>query len=267
MNANFGFVSWLARAGLACAFFAAPAAFAIKDGMSPEDRAMLCSDRLVASRRSEFGGKPHVTVYRRDHGFTIYQRTDRGFRDGNGFAPLRQIIGDDLVNARFLRGKRVLDAGCGDGRFVRALRELGADAVGLDLELTPEQEREPKIFFKGDMLHSGLPDQSFDLIFSSYSLFYYEPLNFDLLHGVLRAFERLLVAGGRVVLAGNPAEMVGVGALDPREAYLRAGWGGRNDYLERLLPGDSSLRVLDANGRRVVLRKGSGWRRLLRLGF
>jgi ubiquinone/menaquinone biosynthesis C-methylase UbiE len=40
---------------------------------------------------------------------------------------------EHLANAIDLRGKTVVDVGCGDGSFVRALAEAGADALGIEV--------------------------------------------------------------------------------------------------------------------------------------
>ena len=40
---------------------------------------------------------------------------------------------DQLANAIDLRGKVVVDVGCGDGAFVRALSRAGADALGIEV--------------------------------------------------------------------------------------------------------------------------------------
>src|SRR6188474_1969254 len=46
----------------------------------------------------------------------------------------RTLLLDSAVLAECgdLKGRRVLDVGCGEGRFCRILAALGADAVGLD---------------------------------------------------------------------------------------------------------------------------------------
>ena len=40
---------------------------------------------------------------------------------------------EHLANAIDLRGKSVVDVGCGDGAFVRALTQAGADALGIEV--------------------------------------------------------------------------------------------------------------------------------------
>ena len=40
---------------------------------------------------------------------------------------------EHLANAIVLRGKAVVDVGCGDGAFVRALAAAGAHAIGIEI--------------------------------------------------------------------------------------------------------------------------------------
>ena len=49
-----------------------------------------------------------------------------------------------LVNSVALQGRTVVDVGCGDGAFVRALRGAGADALGVDIDVTRAREIDPE---------------------------------------------------------------------------------------------------------------------------
>jgi ubiquinone/menaquinone biosynthesis C-methylase UbiE len=53
---------------------------------------------------------------------------------------------DQLANAIELRGKTVVDIGCGDGAFVRALASAGAEAIGVEVSeeaVARARERDP----------------------------------------------------------------------------------------------------------------------------
>ena len=76
-------------------------------------------------------------------------------------------------------GLRVLDAGCGEGRFARMLAELGARVTGMDfshrmIELAAEKEQDQGLgieYFQADMADlSALEDESFDLVVAYLSL-------------------------------------------------------------------------------------------------
>ncbi len=72
-----------------------------------------------------------------------------------------------------LRGKRVLDAGCGGGRFAALLAREGVRVVGLDLDLVGlEQSRDHlgrsagASFVQGDLFQPPFQAASFDFIYS-----------------------------------------------------------------------------------------------------
>jgi SAM-dependent methyltransferase len=73
-----------------------------------------------------------------------------------------------------VRGRRALDFGCGAGRSTRFLRELGFDAMGVDISepmLVRARERDPgreyRLVPDGDL--SGLPAGPYDLILSAFT--------------------------------------------------------------------------------------------------
>ncbi len=115
------------------------------------------------------------------------RRTVRAFeRQWRRYGGLRRIFGKDplamsanLVGARmgsridrgWYAGKRVLDAGCGHGRYLRAFADLGAEVVGLDIGRGPEAAGvpldDPRIaVVQGSVLEPPFRDGSFDLVFS-----------------------------------------------------------------------------------------------------
>lgn len=50
---------------------------------------------------------------------------------------------DVLAELVPLSGRTVVDVGCGDGAFVRRLRAAGADALGVDIDVTRAREADP----------------------------------------------------------------------------------------------------------------------------
>ncbi len=71
-----------------------------------------------------------------------------------------------------LKGKSVLDAGCGMGRYLRLVNAAGARAIGLDLSESVRAAREligptsDVLFTRGDLLRPPLAAASFDHIYS-----------------------------------------------------------------------------------------------------
>ena len=100
---------------------------------------------------------------------------------------------------------RLLDVGCGAGRFCRSARERGATVAGLDatrefLEIAHERTPEGE-FAVGEMENLPWPDHSFDVVTGFHSFF----LADDIV-GALREARRVARPGGRLALTiwGRP---------------------------------------------------------------
>jgi SAM-dependent methyltransferase/uncharacterized protein YbaR (Trm112 family) len=67
------------------------------------------------------------------------------------------------------KGLRVLDAGCGMGRWLHFARSLGADVVGLDfsraIDVAAGREGDGADFVQADLRWPPFPDASFDLVY------------------------------------------------------------------------------------------------------
>lgn len=87
-------------------------------------------------------------------------------------------------------GARVLDMGAGEGEAVALLRAHGLDAVGIDLIPCGEN------VVRGDMLHSGYPDEGFDAIISQCAFYVSGDAK-----AALRESWRLLRDGGVLALS------------------------------------------------------------------
>jgi SAM-dependent methyltransferase len=130
---------------------------------------------------------PVFRLLPRGDGVPSERRTLAAFeRQWRSYGRLRRLFGKDsaamarnLVGARmgtridaaWYRGKRVLDAGCGHGRYLTAFADLGADVVGLDAGRGPElagvalDDRRITLV-QGSVLRLPFRDASFDLVFS-----------------------------------------------------------------------------------------------------
>jgi SAM-dependent methyltransferase len=69
-----------------------------------------------------------------------------------------------LQMALQLDGRTVADIGCGDGAIVRRLREAGADAIGIDIDVNSARERDPEgRYLEGAAQELPLADASIDV--------------------------------------------------------------------------------------------------------
>ncbi len=97
------------------------------------------------------------------------------------------------------KGLRVLDAGCGMGRWLHFAREAGAEVVGMDvspaIDVAAEREGDGADFVQGDLRWPPFPPGSFDLVYSLGVLHHLE----EPLAGV-RALAKLVRPGGELRL-------------------------------------------------------------------
>jgi SAM-dependent methyltransferase len=104
--------------------------------------------------------------------------------------------------ARYIVGRRALDFGCGTGRSTRYLRDLGFEAVGVDIS-RPMLEKARELDPDGDYRQVGvgdlgpLGDAAFDLVLSAFTFDNMATLKAR--ESALLALTRLLAPGGRIV--------------------------------------------------------------------
>ncbi len=122
---------------------------------------------------------------------------DRG--DSNRTLLLDRVV---LAECGGVAGSRVLDLGCGEGRFARMLEARGSSVVGLDVTrelLRAARERSagsPFVRATAELL--PFPDRSFDLVISYLSL-----VDIPDFRGAIQEAERVLGPGGNFVVANT----------------------------------------------------------------
>lgn len=112
-----------------------------------------------------------------------------------------EILGD-------VRGKRLLDLGCGEGGYCRALAERGADVVGVDgsprlIEIA--KERGGKIeYICANANDLKIDEKAFDVVLAAMSL-----MDVEDYEGSVAEIARVLRPGGRLVMSiTHPCFMV-----------------------------------------------------------
>ena len=96
--------------------------------------------------------------------------------------------------------ERCVDFGCGSGAFTRRFRPLGLELLGIDISPSlielANAHSEGESYRVGDVMRTGLPDSSFDIVVYSGILHHFPTMEIRL--GALKEGSRLLRPGGRV---------------------------------------------------------------------
>ncbi|HTV46873.1 MAG TPA: methyltransferase domain-containing protein [Phycisphaerae bacterium] len=119
-------------------------------------------------------------------------------------------------------GEKILDAGCGTGRYIPALIRAGARVVGIDFSpnmLASARSKNPGVEFRAVDLSSSLPfvDREFDAILCAQVA-----EHLPVLGPPIKEFFRILKPGGRAVISVTHASMTweGYELRSPPESIL-----------------------------------------------
>ena len=165
-------------------------------------------------------------IYDNPEFFAGYSRLGRSVEGLDGAAEWPALRG--LLPA--LRGRKVLDLGCGFGWFCRWAREQGAaEVLGIDvsermLARAGEATRDAAItYVQADLERLELPETSFDLAYSSLALHYIANLE-GLIDKVRGITEKPVIhsEGGRVVDDGGAAQREAAEQREPVGAGERS---------------------------------------------
>ena len=140
---------------------------------------------FVDSRTGEF-----YSFYRES---MVHKRTDRDL------PTIFQIYPDEIVSAENLAGKKILDLGCGNGAFVKGLREEGYEAYGIDLFLE-DSSIDPPYLTRQDLTELDFANSIFDRVFCTYVLIKREEFDQDFFVKGLSEALRVTKPGGEIYL-------------------------------------------------------------------
>jgi SAM-dependent methyltransferase len=113
---------------------------------------------------------------------------------------LQQFLLEADITAEWCRGKRILDAGCGNGQLTEALTCWGAFVVGLDYSTSVFRAEEARrssraTFVQGDLQAPPFGLETFDLVISN-GVLHHTPNTFR----TFSAVSKLVKPGGRFYL-------------------------------------------------------------------
>lgn len=130
-----------------------------------------------------------------------------------------------------LPGDRVLDVGCGKGHLVRALSELGVDAVGIDLNPNAADVAVVPRVRTMSATNLDFEDGAFDAVVSFHAIEHIPPIE-----EVLREISRVVKPTGKVLLV-YPAEPVrGLYAIPTSVILHRSPFKARQVHIHKLNP-------------------------------
>lgn len=181
-----------------------------------------------------------------------YMLSDPWFKEN-----IRSILTEQmlLIKPEWFAGKRILDAGCGNGRWSYGLASLGADITCVDInEIALEETKKAVVSFDVNKqfihtpmeeLHTQIPDQFFDMVYSFGVIHHCKSFNKSFDNVVARVAEGgvlFLYLYGResltmeedIDLFKDRVEYNSIQSEDERVAFLLKRVGGRKEYLHQM---------------------------------
>jgi SAM-dependent methyltransferase len=135
--------------------------------------------------------------------------------------PAFDVVAWTLELAGISQGVRVLDVGCGNGRYLEAMGSLGAEAVGCDLSLGMLNAGTGRAVAAADATALPFRAGQFDVVLAAHMLYHVADRTAAALE-----FRRVLVDGGRCVAVANGAGHLASlrAAVQDAAAPFQPGW-------------------------------------------
>jgi ubiquinone/menaquinone biosynthesis C-methylase UbiE len=155
-----------------------------------------------------------------------------------------------------LKGKKILDVGCGVGRDVEYLMEDGFDVIGIDISKNMISEAKKNVpkgkFIIMDFRKMKFKDKSFDGIWSMASL---QHIDRREIINVLKEFNRVLHNGGILYLAVYEGEGEKEIVKPEYNNELRHVYLYKKDEMEKYLE-DAGFKIIDSE---VNIAEDKNW--------
>lgn len=126
--------------------------------------------------------------------------------------PAFDVVGWTLELVGVAPGTRVLDVGCGNGRYLAALSSLGVIAIGCDLSVGMLRAGIKTSVVAADVMNLPFPAGAFDVVLAPHMLYHVGDRE-----TAAREMRRVLAPGGRCAVVAN-----GAGHLASLRAFVEA---------------------------------------------
>lgn len=223
---------------------------------------MLLCPNVPASVPGEGGALAYASMPSRAYHETLWQGVPAGLEPSD-FAVRRRFLLEHVE-----AGDRVLDVGCGEGRFAAELLRVGALVVGIDVAEEPlarARALAPELDLRlvdGEG-RWGLPDASFDVVWAGEVIEHVADTA-----GWLSELRRVLRSGGSLLLSTPTHERLTLLGLALSKRSFAAHFDPRGEHLRYYTRGTLSRLIEDFGFERVDVRGAGGLvgaRRLLLL--
>lgn len=176
-----------------------------------------------------YKGKGPSNVFDSQEGYDLYAPyygASHAYLDSFEKYDLFEMMGD-------IRGKKVLDLGCGTGRMAEYLRKFGAEVVGIDISEKMLEIARKKVgsatFVQGDVEDLPFEDESFDMVVGAFLV-----VHLPELETCFREVYRVLKEGGEFIVTNINQRKAPKLKAGKQEIVIKSHYHRPDDVLEAL---------------------------------